>query len=277
MKQFMNDREEYTVGVEDTEEPTLKQIVDVALEAGMILLKNGAEIFRVEETIHRICHRFHVDQVDVFTMSHGLFITADNGRDVYTRIKHVPLSSAHLGIVVEVNELSREIDAGLVGLEEARERLKEIENIPSKRWYIKLIAAGCGSMGFGFLLGATILESFIAFVIGFITYIWVLFAEKHKITKIITNIGGGAIMMMIALVARRIFSGIHMEGMISGAVMPLVPGVAFVNAIRDMADSDFLAGTVRMVDALLVFVYIAVGVAITLGAYKMMTGGVLVL
>lgn len=280
MKQILEDREEYTVGVERTEdagEPTLKQIVDVALEAGTILLKNGAEIFRVEETIHRICHRFRVDQVDVFTMSHGLFITADNGTDVYTKIKHVPLSSARLGIVVEVNELSREIDAGLVGLEEARERLKEIENIPPKRGLVKLIAAGCGSMGFGFLLGATVFESFIAFIIGFIVYIWVLFADKHQITKIITNIGGGAIMMMVALLARRIFPGIHMEGMISGAVMPLVPGVAFVNAIRDMADSDFLAGTVRMVDALLVFVYIAVGVAITLSVYKMMTGGVLLL
>ena len=127
------------------------------------------------------------------------------------------------------------------------------------------------------MLPTTVFESFIAFIIGFIVYIWVLFADKHQITKIITNIGGGAIMMMVALLARRIFPGIHMEGMISGAVMPLVPGVAFVNAIRDMADSDFLAGTVRMVDAVLVFVYIAVGVAITLIVYKMMTGGVLLL
>ena len=47
--------------------------------------------------------------------------------------------------------------------------------------------------------------------------------------------------------------------------MPLVPGMGFVNAIRDIADSDFLSGTVRMIDALLVFVYIAIGVGITLG------------
>ena len=42
--------------------------------------------------------------------------------------------------------------------------------------------------------------------------------------------------------------------------MPLVPGLPFVNAIREIADNDFLSGTVRMIDALLVFVYIAVGV-----------------
>ena len=63
--------------------------------------------------------------------------------------------------------------------------------------------------------------------------------------------------------------------MIIGALMPLVPGLAFVNAIRDIADSDFLSGTVRMIDAILVFVYIAIGVGVTLSIYNNMFGGLL--
>ena len=66
---------------------------------------------------------------------------------------------------------------------------------------------------------------------------------------------------------------VRLEGMIIGSIMPLIPGVAFVNAIRDIADSDFLSGTVRMIDALLVFVYIAIGVGITLSIYNNMLGG----
>ena len=31
--------------------------------------------------------------------------------EAYTKVKHIPLSSAHLGIVAEVNDLSREIAA----------------------------------------------------------------------------------------------------------------------------------------------------------------------
>ena len=65
----------------------------------------------------------------------------------------------------------------------------------------------------------------------------------------------------------------RLEGMIIGSIMPLVPGVAFTNAIRDIADSDFLSGTVRMIDALLVFVYIAIGVGAVLGVYNGMIGG----
>ena len=48
-----------------------------------------------------------------------------------------------------------------------------------------------------------------------------------------------------------------------------------VNAIREIADNDFLSGTVRMIDALLVFVYIAVGVGITFSVYHNLLGGVM--
>ena len=44
----------------------VKRVVDMAMHAGRILLKNGGEIFRVEETIKRICGRFHVNHVDIF-------------------------------------------------------------------------------------------------------------------------------------------------------------------------------------------------------------------
>ena len=56
----------------------------------------------------------------------------NENKEAYTKVNHVPLSSSHLGIVAEVNELSREISAGRVKLEEAEKRLDEIEKIPPK-------------------------------------------------------------------------------------------------------------------------------------------------
>ncbi len=106
-------------------EINVKKVVDLALEAGRILLKNGAEIFRVDETMTRICKRFHVEYVDTFILSHAIFISAENGmEEAYTKVKQVPLSSSNLGIVAEVNELSREIAEGLVSIEEAMTRLR---------------------------------------------------------------------------------------------------------------------------------------------------------
>lgn len=95
--------------------------------------------------------------------------------------------------------------------------------------------------------------------------------------KIIVNLVGGVVITALALLARQIpfWETLRLEGMISGAIMPLVPGMAFVNATGISRDSDFLSGTVRMIDALLVFVYIAIGVGITLSLYNNMMGGVI--
>lgn len=93
-------------------------------------------------------------------------------------------------------------------------------------------------------------------------------------SKIVVNIVGGGIITALAIAALFIITvPMRLEGMIIGSIMPLVPGVAFTNAIRDIADSDFLSGTVRMIDALLVFVYIAIGVGAVLGVYNGMIGG----
>lgn len=256
----------------------VKRVVDMAMHAGKILLKNGGEIFRVEETIKRICGRFHVNHVDIFSMSHGIFVSAENENgEAYTKVNHVPLSSSHLGIVAEVNELSREISAGRVKLEEAEERLEKIEKIPPKKRWFQYMAAGLASGTFALMLGSSVSEAVAAFLIGFLSYVWVLFAGKHNLSKIIVNIVGGVIMTVLA------FAFMHMpflpilklDGMMVGAIMPMIPGVAFVNAIRDIADTDFLSGLVRMIDALLVFVYIAIGVGVTLSIYNTMMGGIL--
>ncbi len=258
-------------------ESNVKQVVDFALEAGRILLKNGGEIFRVEETITRICQHFGVEHVDIFTLSHGIFVSAENEEgDVYTRVKHIPLSGAHLGIVAEVNELSRQISENKVTISEAKEQLKKIDQTPPSRARTQVLGAGMGAACFGFLMGATLTESIVTFFIGCFVYLWVILAKHCHLSKIIINIIGGILITLCAIFANHFSTAdavLRLDGMIIGGIMPLVPGMAFTNAIRDVADSDFLSGTVRMMDALMVFVYIAVGVGIVLITYSNMTGG----
>ena len=61
--------------------------------------------------------------------------------------------------------------------------------------------------------------------------------------------------------------------MIIGTILPLVPGIAFTNGIRDRADGDYISGAVRLLDAMLVFVCVAIGVGVVFILYHKVFGG----
>ena len=104
-----------------------------------------------------------------------------------------------------------------------------------------------------------------------IAYVLKLFAPH--LSKIIGNIGGGALVTVLCMLLCRIGLGESMNYMIIGSIMPLVPGIAFTNGVRDIADGDYIAGSVRLLDAILVFVCIAAGVGLVITTYHGLTGG----
>ena len=54
--------------------------------------------------------------------------------------------------------------------------------------------------------------------------------------------------------------------------MPLVPGMALTLGIRDLIDSDFLSGVIRMLNALLTAVCIALGAGLVLALANLIEG-----
>ena len=160
-------------------------------------------------------------------------------------------------------------------IDEAFARLEEIDKIPSKSPWSQVLAAGIGSAAFCLLMRNNIYDAFFTIFIAGLLQAGLVLAGKANVSKIITNILGGIFITLCAIGVVSIpwpFT-VNLDNIIIGCIMPLVPGVLFVNAIRDVASSDFISGIVKLIDALLVFVYIAVGVGCVLSAYAGVTGG----
>ena len=122
-----------------------KKVLDLAMEAGRILLDAGAEIFRVEETIQRIAGAYGIEKCSTFVMSTGIFITAENREgQIYASVKHIPIRGAKLHRIAAVNQLSREIVEKKYTLEQARNRLEEIEKMPGKKAFSRMLDSGAG-------------------------------------------------------------------------------------------------------------------------------------
>lgn len=252
-----------------------ERILELALSAGHILLENGAEIFRVEETIDRICYHYNLQSGNAFVLSNGIFMTAGNRKEnFFAKVQHIPVSGTHLDKVAAVNQLSREIENGNYTLEEAEQQLELIREMPPKRKWVQILASGLGSASFCYLFGGGFVDSMTAFVSGLLLYIYVLQISVH-LSKIVGNILGGALVTLFCSVMYRIGIGDQLNCMIIGSIMPLIPGVAFTNAIREMADSDYISGGVRMMDALLGFISIAIGVGMGTAFLNWLTRGML--
>ncbi len=240
-----------------------EEVLDLALMAGHILLENGAEIYRVEETIDRICGYYGVNSENAFVLSNGIFLTAGSAREsFFAKVQHIPVSGTHLNKVAAVNQLSREIVEGKHTIQDAYRILEEIRTMPGKKRWMQTLASGVGSAAFCIFFGGTFGDSLAAFAAGICLYLYVLWLSVPHLSKIVGNIGGGALVTVVCCLLYLMGVGENLNFMMIGTIMPLVPGVAFTNSIRDVADGDYISGSVRMLDALLVFFCIAIGVGI---------------
>lgn len=254
-----------------------KEALQLALDAGILQLSNGAEIWRVESTLNHICAAYGVKDMDMIVLSNAIFITGNNEKEeVYAKVKHIPISSIHMGIVTAVNNLSREIAMGQYTVEEAAEKLEQIKKKEEIRTSYRTAASAMGAACFIYILGANVIESLVAGVLGGCAFLFYCMMEQLNVSKLVRNIFSSAFVGLLAclLIRLPILSGQDINKIVIGGIMPLIPGAAFVNSIRDIANNDFLSGTARILDTLMVFVYLAVGAVAMLTVCGQLMGGI---
>ena len=234
------------------------RIMELAYEAGAILLENGAEISRVDETMRRIAGHYGVDDENFFVLSNGIMATAKG----FARTKFIPIKGASLDKVVAVNQLSREVSEGKCDLEQLESRLKSIRAMRPKPAWEQIAASAFGSAAFCIIFGGGFADSIAAFVAGLVLWVYMLFVGYRHLSRIAGAITGGLLATLLCGVMFRLGLGTHLSNMIIGAIIPLIPGVPFTNGIRDLAHEDYIAGVTRLLDALLTFFCISMGVAL---------------
>ncbi|MGN1164770.1 MAG: threonine/serine exporter family protein [Candidatus Ornithospirochaeta sp.] len=262
--------------MERKENRDVNAVLETSMKAGRIMLENGAEIFRVEDTMKRIAAAYGVEDENFFVLSNGIFTTGteENGKSSFAKVEHIPVHGADLSKVAAINQLSREICCEKHTLSEASRILDEIRRRKSTPPALQVFATALGAGCFALLLDGTVWDGLSAFAAGIVLGFFVVYVSSKYLSKITGNLLGGAIVTIVCILASSVTTvPSNMMSMIGGSIIPLVPGVAFVNGIRDIGDGDYISGAVRLLDAILVFICIAAGVGIVLGIYAFFNGG----
>ena len=244
-----------------------EQALQLATEAGHILLENGAEISRVEETMERIAG---VEDESFFVLSNGIIATGQH----YARAEFIPIRGTQLSRVADVNQLSRDVSRGGMTLDEVAARLQAIRSAKGKPWWESIVGIALGVSSFSILFGGSLVDAAATFACGLLLGAFMTFAGPH-LSRIFSNVLGGLVGGLLCIVAVLAGFGEHLPNMIIGTIIALVPGVPFTNGMRDLANEDYIAGTTRLTDAFLVFLCIALGVALAFIAEGTFSGGIM--
>jgi len=247
--------------------------LELAFRMGTILLENGAEITRVQETMERVADAYKADEFNVYVLSNAIFANGiESGVNRRTEIKFVRSSSIHFGRIAAINQLSRDISAGKLTVSEAWDKLDEINSIPYTKKIIMILACAVSSAGFCFLYGGSLWDSIAALICGFILQVFLSASEKLFRSKFIVNIVASALVALVVLLLHALGLGDHTDKAIAGSIIRLVPGVALTTAIRDFLSSDYLSGTIHMIDAALIGGSIAIGVGVVIKLSSFLPG-----
>jgi uncharacterized membrane protein YjjP (DUF1212 family) len=246
-----------------------RRIMDFVMAAGETLLKNGAEVFRVEQTMKIMAASFHLREFDVYVLTNGIFASA--GTAEISEVRNVPTRTIHLGRVAGVNELSRRVAAGTMTLDEAELELVRVQRVPFPSGWMQMLASAMGAFCFSIMFGGSLAAGIVAAAAGFLTngYIWL--CRKLDVPALLQNITGAALITLLSILGCSVLGGSANHAAI-GALMMLTPGVAFTTSIRDFVHGDYLSGTIRMIDAILVAASLACGTGFMLSVYGAITG-----
>ncbi len=251
-----------------------KEVLTFAVELGDKLLRNGAEVYRVEDSVLAILNAYDITNCDVYVLTNGIFASADENTESSSSIvRHVPLKPMHLGRISALNAICRDVCSKKITIEEGSKQVEAASKLPCYNKLMLVIATGIGSGGFSYLFGGSILDASIAVIIGFILELALLGMVKSKTSKAVTNVLGSALVSLFAITCYLIKLPVNYDKIIIGDIMPLVPGIAITNSIRDFLNGDYLSGTIRLIDALLTAFCIAVGVGLVITIVHLTTGG----
>ena len=247
--------------------------LDAVCLASQLILENGGETYRAEETVERMCQGLGIPRVDVLALPTGLMLTLTLEEDnTITRIVRVRSRSTDLSRIDECNNISRKVASGAMTPDEAYKALLEIKRPQREKRWLMAAASAVTAASFTIMLGGGWADFGVSFFCGALVQ-WVLTPlTKMKTPPLISSMIAGALTTLLALLGRDLFDGVSVEPVISGAIMPLLPGLATTNAMRDTIRGDLVSGGARLGEAILSVMMLAAGIGLML---SMWGGGLL--
>lgn len=249
------------------------KLLDLAMDLGYKLAINGAETFRVEESIQRLLTAYGVTG-DAFVIPNCMHISIlkEDGTPM-VRMRRIGGHGSNLDAVERYSNLSRKLCTEHPDLDTAIGWLKETKKsvrVFSLPWL--LFGNAVGAFGFSLLFGGSLIDALLSGVCGMVVCLMNYWMGRLASNTFFQTVAAAFPMALLAYGSAALIPGVRADMVVIGALMLLVPGLLFTNAMRDIIYGDTNSGINRIVQVLLIAVAIALGVAAAWNIADMLWG-----
>ena len=244
----------------ETQMSEKEMIIKTCLIAVKVMMANGSEVYRVEDTMNRIAKSAGEPDSISYVTATGLFMSLRSNS--YAQIEHVAERSINLQKIVAVNQLSREFSANDITLEELYEHIQKVDNhTPNFSFFLQILCAGIASSSLMYIITGDLSDFFQTFLVGSVGFLVSLLIKRWIPIRFFDMFMASFLVGTMAIFAVRFSLAQEVDNIVIGAVMPLVPGLSITNAFRDVLAGDFISGTTRGIEALCTAAAISCGIA----------------
>ena len=243
--------------------------------AGRLIMENGGETYRVEETITRMGHAFGFTEVESFAVPSGIFISyRKHDGSIETAVKRVSRKGTDLTRVDAVNAVSRRMEAEHLSCEEVMALLREIETRPPKITKLGLTAAvAMSSAGWAVMFGGGITDCLVAGVVAFLTQGLAFALDKAGMRSFVSTLVGSFLGTVLPMFFHYFTGLLLVDATVAACLMPMLPGLAMTNAVQDTLRGDMVSGISSATSAVLTACMIAGGALVGSTLLRLLTGG----
>ena len=235
-------------------------LLDLATELGYELAMCGAETFRVEESINRVLASYGL-KPEVFAIPNCLTVSIETeDGQILTRMRRIGAHGNDLDAVERFNGLSRAICNRKPAPAEGKKWLDIVRKSRISYSYpMFLLGNALGAAGFALFFGGNWLDFLCGGICGIVVGVVTHFLEGLKANPFFRTISAGFLMALVAYLMGAAGICHNADTAIIGALMILVPGLLFTNAMRDIIYGDITSGVNRIVQVFLTAVALALG------------------
>lgn len=236
--------------------------IGFVLALARALHRFGTPAHRLEEALDKVCKSLGLD-AEVFTTPTAIIVSFGQHHELRTRLMRVEGGELDMGKLEQIDALADDVIDHAVTPDEGSVKLAAILAAPRQfgraLWtFVHGVTSAGLAVFFGGSLQDVVLSGAIGLTLGLLAQLIARSTDQTRVFELV----GAAFAAFTAAVASSWSPRISPSLVTLAALVILLPGMSLTVAMTELATRNLIAGTARLMSAVIVLLELVVGVAI---------------